>query len=180
MNALCRPPTDKGVDAPTQGQTNPSNRIPYIDDSIAVREANAKVLICSGYHVDVAEDGEAVNSSEQKGNVTMNTITPENSKLHLPCSRWRESSGRLLRSFSRSWPILFALVALASTARASTIVGVTDCTYTNLTIQLSQFPQGPLVVKCGGVILTGTYNYTNQTFCASRPSSLTPGSYLLG
>jgi len=59
MNALPKPPCDKTVGAPTQGPTNPSNRILFVDDSIAVREASAKVLICSGYHVDVAEDGEA-------------------------------------------------------------------------------------------------------------------------
>ena len=111
----------------------------------------------------------------------MNTITLESSKPHLQRSRWRESSARLLRSFSRSWLILFALVALASTARASSIVGVTDCSSTNLTVQLSQFPQGPLVVKCGGVPLNGTYNYENQTFAACRPASLSPpGTYLLG
>jgi DNA-binding response OmpR family regulator len=59
MNALLKPPCDKAVGAPTQRQTNPSNRILFVDDSIAVREAIAKMLICSGYHVDVAEDGEA-------------------------------------------------------------------------------------------------------------------------
>ena len=59
MNALIKPSCDKAVGAPTQGQTNLSNRILFVDDSTAVREASAKVLICSGYHVDVAEDGEA-------------------------------------------------------------------------------------------------------------------------
>jgi hypothetical protein len=47
----------------------------------------------------------------------MKTITPETSKPHLQRSRWRESSERLFRFFSRSWLILFVLVALASTAR---------------------------------------------------------------
>jgi DNA-binding response OmpR family regulator len=59
MNTLAEPHCDKAVSASTQGQTNPSNRILFVDDSIAVREASAKVLICSGYHVDVAEDGKA-------------------------------------------------------------------------------------------------------------------------
>jgi DNA-binding response OmpR family regulator len=61
MNALPKPSCDKAIGAPTptQGQTNPSRRILFVDDNIAVREASAKVLICSGYHVDVAEDGEA-------------------------------------------------------------------------------------------------------------------------
>jgi DNA-binding response OmpR family regulator len=59
VNALLKSPCDKAVGAPTQGQRNPSNRILFVDDSVAVREASAKVLICSGYQVDVAEDGEA-------------------------------------------------------------------------------------------------------------------------
>lgn len=59
MNTLLKPPCDKAVGAPIQRRTNPSNRILFVDDSIAVREATAKVLIYSGYHVDVAEDGEA-------------------------------------------------------------------------------------------------------------------------
>jgi two-component system chemotaxis response regulator CheY len=59
MNTLSEPPCDKDISASTQGQTNPSNRILFVDDSIAVREASAKVLTCSGYDVDVAEDGEA-------------------------------------------------------------------------------------------------------------------------
>jgi DNA-binding response OmpR family regulator len=44
---------------PTQGPTKPAHRILFVDDNSAVREASAKVLIGSGYHVDVAEDGEA-------------------------------------------------------------------------------------------------------------------------
>ncbi len=110
----------------------------------------------------------------------MNTITPENPKSHLQRSRWRESSERLFRTFARPWLILFVLVALASTAQASNIVGVTDCNATNLTIKLNQFPQGPLVVKCGGVTLNGTYNYANQTFAACRPAGLPPGTCSLG
>ena len=148
----------------------------------------------------------AVDSSKQKEKVTMKTITAENSKPHLQRPGWRESSGRLLCSFARSWLVLFALVALASTARAglvkttptcvtntpptcvtntpttcvtNRIVGVTDCNCTNLTIQLSRFCQGPFVVQLGGVTLNGIYNYANQTFTASRPASLSPGTYLL-
>jgi DNA-binding response OmpR family regulator len=43
----------------TQGQTNPPNRILFVDDNLTVRESCAKVLKKSGYHVDAAEDGEA-------------------------------------------------------------------------------------------------------------------------
>jgi two-component system alkaline phosphatase synthesis response regulator PhoP len=45
--------------APPQGQTNPPNRILFVDDNLTVRESTAKVLTDSGYHVDAAEDGEA-------------------------------------------------------------------------------------------------------------------------
>jgi len=44
--------------AATRGQSNPPNRILFVDDNFTVREASAKVLISSGYHVDAAEDGE--------------------------------------------------------------------------------------------------------------------------
>lgn len=45
--------------APTQDQTNPPNRILFVDDNRTVREAAATVLIGFGYQVDAAEDGEA-------------------------------------------------------------------------------------------------------------------------
>jgi DNA-binding response OmpR family regulator len=59
MNTFLETPCDKAACAPIQGQTNPPNRILFVDDNIAVREASAKVLIRSGYQVDAAEDGEA-------------------------------------------------------------------------------------------------------------------------
>lgn len=108
----------------------------------------------------------------------MNMFTSENSKPHGHRSRWRESSGRLFCSFSRFWLILLALVALASTSRAASILGVTDCNCTNLTIQLSQFPQVPLVVTLGGVPVEGTYDYANQRLVLNRPA-LPPGTYVL-
>jgi len=126
--------------------------------------------------------------SERK--VNMKTMTAENSQPHLQHSRWRESSGRPFRSLSRSWLIPLALVVLASTARGGSgqtpppcgtnhIVGVTDCNSTNVTIQLGQFCPGPWVAQCGGVTLSGTYNYGNQTFTACRPAGLPPGNCLL-
>jgi len=108
----------------------------------------------------------------------MNMFTSVNSKPHGHRSRWRESSGRLFCSIARFWLILFAVVALASTSRAASIVGVTDCNCTNLTIQLSQFPQVPLVATLGGVPLDGTYDYANQRLVFSRPA-LPPGTYVL-
>src|SRR5690242_21783552 len=102
----------------------------------------------------------------------MKTITPENSKPHLQGSRWRESSKRPSRSFSRVWLILIAIVALASTARANSIVGVLDCSCTNLTIQLTNFPTGLLVAELGGVVLDGTYDNASQVIVLVRPEGL--------
>jgi len=110
----------------------------------------------------------------------MNTIALENSP-HLQRSRPRKSSKRMLCSFSGFWLILFAVVALASTARA-TIVGVTNCTCTNLTIQLigfPDFPAGTLVAKVGGVVFEGTFDHAAQTMVLTRPDGLAVGSYLL-
>ena len=107
----------------------------------------------------------------------MNTTTT-NSKPHLQHPSWHESFAQLFRSCSRSWLILFALMGLAGTARANVIVGVTNCNCTNLTVLLSRFPEGGLVVQLGGVTLAGTYNFAKQTFTAPRPP-LAPGDYLL-
>lgn len=109
----------------------------------------------------------------------MKIRTAENFKPHLQPSRWRESSERLFRHLSRFWLIPFALVALASTSRAADIVGVTDCNSTNLTIQLSQFPQVALVATLGGVTLDGTYDFANQRIVVSRPPGMPPGTYLV-
>jgi DNA-binding response OmpR family regulator len=59
MKPFIEPPCDKAASAPAQAQANLSNRILFVDDNTAVREASSKVLIWSGYQVDVAEDGEA-------------------------------------------------------------------------------------------------------------------------
>jgi DNA-binding response OmpR family regulator len=59
MNRLLRPPCNKAVSAPTQCQTHSSDRILFAEDDVGVRDAMARVLIRSGYHVDVAEDGAA-------------------------------------------------------------------------------------------------------------------------
>ncbi|MDB6124937.1 MAG: triple helix repeat-containing collagen [Pedosphaera sp.] len=109
----------------------------------------------------------------------MNNTKSKNSKLHLQISRWRESSERLFSSLSRCWLILFAITTLASSARANNILGVTNCNCTNVTILVSEFSQGPLVVQFGGVIVSNTYDYANQIIVASRPEGLAPGTYLL-
>lgn len=45
--------------APVPCPTKPSNRILVVDDDNYVRQLSAKVLVRSGYQVDVAEDGNA-------------------------------------------------------------------------------------------------------------------------
>lgn len=109
----------------------------------------------------------------------MKTSTSESFHASRQRPSFPESSARQVCSFSRFWLIVFTLVTLATTARANYIIGVTDCNCTNLTIQLSQFPQGALVVKLGAVTLTGNFNYAKQTFTATRPVGLAPGTYLL-
>lgn len=110
----------------------------------------------------------------------MNTITPQtppNSRPHLQRSRWE----RLFCSFSRFGLILFAVVALAATARA-TIVGVADCTCTNLTIEVTGFPDvpaGTLTAALGGVAVDGTFDFATQRMVLIRPADLAGGTYLL-
>src|SRR5688572_17023406 len=100
---------------------------------------------------------------------TLRFITPPdtNPHSHLLRSRWLPSSRRLLCSAARSWLILIALVAMASTARAH-IVGVTDCNCTNITIQLADFPEGQFVAELGGVNVGGTYDFGTQTIVLNR------------
>ena len=112
----------------------------------------------------------------------MNTITPENSKPHLQPSRWRESSPRLFCFFSRSWLILLAVVALASTAQAHRIVGIGDCNCTTLTFELTGWWGSPLVATLDGIVLDDVVfdQTTNpQILTASRPPNLAAGTYLL-
>ncbi len=110
----------------------------------------------------------------------MNTKTLEHTKSDLPPPGWRQKFGRLSCSLSRAWVILLVLMALApTTSRALEIIGITNCSCTNLTIELSGFPQGAFVATLGGVVFDGTYDYANQTIVLSRPGSLAAGNYLL-
>ena len=109
----------------------------------------------------------------------MKTSTSESFQSPQQHPSFRDLWARKVCSFSRFWLIVFTLVTLATTAQANYIIGIKDCNCTNLTIQLSQFPQGALVVQLGFVTLSGTFNYAKQTFTATRPVGLTPGTYLL-
>ena len=118
-----------------------------------------------------------MNSSNEKEKVIMNTITKENSKMHLQRSGRCKSSGRLPRSFYGFGLVLFALVALASSAQAW-VVGITACDCSNITIQVdgfTNFPPGALTVTIGGTVAGGgtlvsnTYDYASQTMVLTRP-----------
>ncbi len=107
----------------------------------------------------------------------MKTIAPETSIAFAPL--------KMFRSVSRFWLILFALAALASTGQA-TIVGLIGCNCTNLTLQLSGFPNfapGTLTTTLGGdsqgggMAVNGTFNFAAQTMVLARPAGLPPGTY---
>ena len=109
----------------------------------------------------------------------MNTSTLQNPTPSLRTSRCRQSSRRLSGSLSRLGLILFAIVALASTSRASYIIGITNCSSTNLTILLRGFPPVPLMATLGGLPLNGNYDWQSQTILAYRPPGLPGGIYML-
>lgn len=73
----------------------------------------------------------------------------------------------------------FAIVAMASTARA-TVIGVVDCNCTNVTVQLTNFPNfgsGTLTTTLNGVAVTNLFNYASQTIIVGRPHNLAAGTY---
>ena len=59
MTTLDKTPGAKIVATPARDPTNPSQRILVVEDDMAIRQLNAKVLECSGYQVAAAEDGAA-------------------------------------------------------------------------------------------------------------------------
>jgi hypothetical protein len=85
-----------------------------------------------------------------------------------------------LRSSCARFPLLLITVfALAYTSHAKTILDVVGCNLTNVTIQLSGFPPGPLVAELGGTVITGTYDFAAQRIVLVRPPGLAGGTYLL-
>lgn len=114
----------------------------------------------------------------------MNILMAKNSSPLLPHSGWYESSIGL---FSRTWLILLLLVALATSAQA-TIIGITACNCTNLTIAVEgypDFPPGTLTAKLGGdsltggVVVNGSFIFATQTMVLIRPAGLPGGTYWL-
>ncbi len=109
---------------------------------------------------------------------------PSNSQPELLLPRRRELSSHF---FLRTWLLLFAFIALTSSAHA-TIIGITDCNCTNLTIKVQgfpDFPRGTLTAKLGGdsttggMVVNGTFDFATQTMVLIRPTGLTAGNYWL-
>jgi len=65
MNKSLEVPCDQAAAKPDGDQANPPHRILVVEDDRDLRQLNAKVLIDSGYAVDVAEDGAAAWESLQ-------------------------------------------------------------------------------------------------------------------
>jgi hypothetical protein len=85
-----------------------------------------------------------------------------------------------MRSSCVRFPLLLITVfTLAYTSHAKVILEVVGCNLTNVTIQLSGFPPGPLVAELGGNVVTGTYDYAAQRIVLVRPPGLAGGTYLL-
>ena len=59
MTTLHKTPGANIVATPARDPTNPPQRILVVEDDVAIRQVNAKVLKCSGYQVAAAEDGAA-------------------------------------------------------------------------------------------------------------------------
>jgi Collagen triple helix repeat (20 copies) len=68
---------------------------------------------------------------------------------------------------------------VAYTSLTKMTVDVVGCNLTNVTIQLSGFPAGPLVAELGGIVVDGTYDYPAQRILLVRPLGLAGGSYVL-
>ena len=58
MNTFPLPPAEKEANRPAHQQPNPSHLILLVDDDLANRRLNSRLLIRSGYEVDSAEDGQ--------------------------------------------------------------------------------------------------------------------------
>jgi len=59
MNKLLTAPRDQVTTQPDGDRTSPPHRILVVEDDPSLRQLNAKMLVQSGYAVDVAEDGAA-------------------------------------------------------------------------------------------------------------------------
>src|SRR5437773_10780419 len=82
----------------------------------------------------------------------------------------------------RAWCSLAALLGLTSLAHAAIPLPAIKNTAVNgtaMTVQVVNFPTGPLVVKFNDATVNATYDQAAQTITANLPAGLKPGTYLL-
>src|SRR6267143_5703520 len=82
----------------------------------------------------------------------------------------------------RAWCSLALLLGLTSLAHAAIPLPAIKNTTVNgtaMTVQVVNFPTGPLVVKFNDATVNATYDQAAQTIKATLPAGLTPGTYLL-
>src|SRR3989441_4714166 len=82
----------------------------------------------------------------------------------------------------RAWCSLALLLGLTSLAHAASLLPAIKNTAVNgaaMTVQVVNFPTGPLVAKFNDATVNATYDQAAQTIKATLPAGLTPGTYLL-
>src|SRR5438093_9037924 len=82
----------------------------------------------------------------------------------------------------RAWCSLALLLGLTSLAHAAVSLPAIKNTAVNgtaMTVQVVNFPPGPLVAKFNDSTVNATYDQAAQTIKATLPAGLTPGTYLL-
>src|SRR5437879_8198771 len=82
----------------------------------------------------------------------------------------------------KAWCSLAALLGLTSLAHAAIPLPAIKNTTVNgtaMTVQVVNFPAGPLVAKFNDATVNATYDQAAQTIKATLPAGLTPGTYLL-
>ena len=94
----------------------------------------------------------------------------------------RKQKQSKLRSRLMLWCLIGSSFCTTFGAGAA-VIGVTQCSGTNFTIQLQGFPNATIaaqlmLVPTGEIILNTTYNFSNQTLVAVRPANLVGGNYV--
>ena len=82
----------------------------------------------------------------------------------------------------RAWCSLALLLGPTSLTHAAVSLPAIKNTAVNgtaMTVQVVNFPTGPLLVKFNDATVNATYNQAAQTVTATLPAGLTPGTYLL-
>src|SRR5687768_2894525 len=79
------------------------------------------------------------------------------------------------------WAVAMLLLGAFTSVANATLVGLKECTCTNLTLELEGFPNvsgEPWTAKIGGnLVRTVRYSFTDQTMVVSRLASLPGGKY---